>query len=59
MHKFTPTAPTTILATLARINAALAADPNCLTLTKSGGVNPDKAYIELVRDLVNLNPASN
>jgi len=49
-----PTANSIIIDTLRRVNTALAADPNALTSTRSGEVNPDAAYIELVRDLVKL-----
>lgn len=44
----------TILETLSRVNATLAADANALTSTRSGEVNPGAAYIELVRELLAL-----
>ncbi len=43
-----------ILETLANINAAIAADKNALTSTRAGEVSPERAYIELVRELLAL-----
>ena len=45
---------TLILETLARVNAALHKDPNALTTCRDGSVNPEKAYIELVQELLAL-----
>jgi hypothetical protein len=44
-----------ILKTLGMVNAALEDDRNALVATKAGEVNPSKAYIELVQDILKLN----
>lgn len=50
-----PTLPQeVVLETLDNVNKLVKDDPNCLTSTKSGEVNPGRAYIELVRDLLQL-----
>jgi len=41
-----------LLETLDRINQALKHDTNCLTSTRRGEVNPDRAYIELAQQLL-------
>lgn len=41
-----------LLETLDRINQALRHDANCLTSTRCGEVNPDRAYIELTQQLL-------
>ena len=43
-----------ILDTLCGINSALARDPNALTTTRDGNVAPEAAYIELVREVLDL-----
>ena len=43
-----------ILDTLSGINSALARDPNALTTTRDGNVAPEAAYIELVREVLDL-----
>lgn len=43
-----------ILKTLWMINNALADDRNALTATKNGEVNPARAYIELIQDILKL-----
>lgn len=42
------------LETLDNVNKARKQDANCLTSTRAGEVNPDRAYIELVRELLDL-----
>ena len=44
-----------ILKTLGMVNAALEDDLNALVATKEGEVNPSRAYIELVQDILKLN----
>lgn len=44
-----------ILETLDRINKALESDKNALTSTRAGDVEPERAYIELVREIIDLN----
>lgn len=43
-----------ILKTLGMVNAALEDDRNALVTTKDGEVNPSRAYIELVQDILKL-----
>lgn len=43
-----------ILETLRRLNDAIKSNPNALVVTNDGDVDPDTAYIELVRALLNL-----
>ncbi len=43
-----------ILETLDRANRMLASDANALTLTESGSVSPEKAYIEFVSKILTL-----
>lgn len=43
-----------ILDTLARINAAITSDANAISTTRSGEINPERAYIELVREVLEL-----
>ena len=44
-----------ILETLVMVNHALKDDRTALIATKDGEVNPSKAYIELVQDILKLN----
>jgi hypothetical protein len=43
-----------ILETLDRINKQLDSNSNALVISKAGGVDPETAYIETVRDLLAL-----
>ena len=43
-----------ILETLDRINRQLDSNSNALVISKAGGVDPETAYIETVRDLLAL-----
>ena len=43
-----------ILETIDRLNASLASNSNALVTTKGGDVDPESAYIELIRDLIEL-----
>lgn len=43
-----------ILETIDRINASLSSNSNALVTTKGGDVDPESAYIELIRDLIEL-----
>lgn len=43
-----------ILKTLGRLNAVLDADANALVSAKDGSVDPGRAYIELVQDILKL-----
>jgi hypothetical protein len=47
-------AHTIILETLDRINAQLASNSNALVISRAGNVDPETAYIELVRELLYL-----
>lgn len=39
---------------LDNVNKMVKSDPNCLIGTKSGEVNPERAYVDLVRDILQL-----
>lgn len=43
-----------VLETLERINAQLASNSNALVISRAGNVDPETAYIELVRELLTL-----
>lgn len=43
-----------VLDTIRCINTAIRQDPNSLTTTRAGDVAPERAYIELIRELLNL-----
>jgi hypothetical protein len=43
-----------ILQTLGMVNSALADDRNALIATKEGEMNPSRAYIELIQDILKL-----
>lgn len=47
-------ARTIVLETLDRINFQFAQNSNALVTTRGGEVNPETAYIELVRELLDL-----
>lgn len=41
-----------LLETLDRINQSLKSNSNALTSTRAGGVDPERAYIELTRQIL-------
>jgi len=41
-----------VLETLDNVNKSLKSNNNSLTSTRSGAVDPDRAYIDLVRELL-------
>ncbi len=43
-----------VLETLAQINASLKSDSNACVSTRGGWVAPEQAYIELVREVLEL-----
>ncbi|CAB4186561.1 hypothetical protein UFOVP1329_29 [uncultured Caudovirales phage] len=47
-------ARTIVLETLNRVNAMINSHSNALVISRSGNVDPETAYIELVRELLDL-----
>jgi hypothetical protein len=45
----------TIFETLRLVNDAVVKDKNAITSTTSGEINPDKAYIQLIQSILELN----
>jgi hypothetical protein len=43
-----------VLETLERVNAAFKSDSNALTVDSKGHIAPERAYLELLRDLLKL-----
>lgn len=43
-----------VIDTLERVNSALQSDANAMVTTTDGECNPERAYVELVRKLVEI-----